>query len=99
MKQKPSSRRRRRSTKSVLRLPDLERAKAAVFNSLNLADAKRGYRHATIHIPNHFTPSTTTTYNAGAITHTVLHHHRANTQLKTTNSRAQTPIQKRIVNE
>jgi hypothetical protein len=31
MKQKPSSRRRRGSTQSVLRLPDLEHAKAAVF--------------------------------------------------------------------
>src|ERR1700676_1459185 len=46
MKQKPSSRRRRNSTKSILRLPDLEYAKAAVLNSLNSADAKRGYRHA-----------------------------------------------------
>jgi hypothetical protein len=46
MKQKPSSRRQRSSTKSVLRLPDLERAKAAVLNSLNSADAKRGYGHA-----------------------------------------------------
>jgi hypothetical protein len=46
MKQKSSSRRRRSSTKSVLRLPDLEHAKAAVLNSLNSADAKRGYRHA-----------------------------------------------------
>ncbi len=46
MKQKPSSRKRRSSTKSVLRLPDLEHAKAAVLNSLNSADAKRGYRHA-----------------------------------------------------
>src|SRR5216684_2175120 len=45
MKQKPSSRRRRNSTKSILRLPDLEHAKAAVLNSLNSADAKRGYRH------------------------------------------------------
>ncbi len=46
MKQKPSSRRRRSSTKSALRLPDLEHAKAVVLNSLNSADAKRGYRHA-----------------------------------------------------
>ena len=46
MKQKPSSRRRRSSTKSVLRLPDLEHAKAAVLNGLNSADAKRGYCHA-----------------------------------------------------
>src|SRR5229473_1842834 len=46
MKQKPSSRRRSSSTKSVLRLPDLEHAKAAVLNSLNSADAKRGYGHA-----------------------------------------------------
>src|SRR3977135_4112262 len=46
MKQKPSSRRKRGSTKSVLRLPDLEHAKAAVLNSLNSTDAKRGYRHA-----------------------------------------------------
>jgi hypothetical protein len=46
MKQKTSSRRRRSSTKSVLRLPDLEHAKATLWNSLNSADAKRGYRHA-----------------------------------------------------
>src|SRR3989440_6408034 len=46
MKQKPSSKRRRTSTKSILRLPDLEHAKAAVLNSLNSTDAKRGYRHA-----------------------------------------------------
>ena len=46
MKQKPSSRRRPNRTKSILRLPDLEHAKAAVLNSLNSTDAKRGYRHA-----------------------------------------------------
>ena len=46
MKRNPSSKRRRSSTKSVLRLPDLEHAKAAVLNSLNSADAKRGYGHA-----------------------------------------------------
>jgi integrase len=46
MKQKPISKRKRNSTKSILRLPDLEHAKAAVVNSLNSTDAKRGYRHA-----------------------------------------------------
>jgi len=46
MKQKSSSRRRRIGIKSVLRLPDLEHAKAAVLNSLTSRDAKRGYRHA-----------------------------------------------------
>jgi hypothetical protein len=46
MKQKPASRRKRSSTRSVLRLPDLEHAKAAVLNSLNSTDAKWGYRHA-----------------------------------------------------
>jgi hypothetical protein len=45
MKQKPSSRRGRSSTKSVLRLPDLEHSKAAVLNSRNSADANRGYGH------------------------------------------------------
>jgi hypothetical protein len=35
-----------RSNKSILRLPDLEHAKAAVLSSLNSTDAKRGYRHA-----------------------------------------------------
>jgi hypothetical protein len=45
MKQKPSSRRKHSSAKSVLRLPDLELAKAAVLNSLNSMDA-RSYRHA-----------------------------------------------------
>src|ERR1700736_1623821 len=46
MKQKPSSRRKRRIAKSVLRLPDLEHSKAAVLNSLTSTDAKRGYCHA-----------------------------------------------------
>jgi hypothetical protein len=46
MKQKPSSTRRRGSTKSILPLPDLEYARAAVLNSLNSVDAKMGYRHA-----------------------------------------------------
>jgi hypothetical protein len=32
--------------KSVLRLPDLEYAKAAVLNSLTSPDAQSGYRHA-----------------------------------------------------
>ena len=34
------------TTRSVLRLPDLEHAKAAVLNSLTSRDAQRGYRHA-----------------------------------------------------
>ena len=46
MRRNPSAKRRCSSTKSVLRLPDLEHAKAAVLNSLNSADAKRGYCHA-----------------------------------------------------
>jgi hypothetical protein len=46
MKRKPHSRRTRTTTKSVLRLPDLEHAKAAVLNSLTSPDAQRGYRHA-----------------------------------------------------
>jgi hypothetical protein len=46
MKRKPHSRRKRTTTKSALRLPDLERAKAAVLNSLTNLDAQRGYRHA-----------------------------------------------------
>jgi hypothetical protein len=46
MKKKPSSRRKRSSSRTILRLPDLEHAKAAVLNSLTSTDAKRGYRHA-----------------------------------------------------
>ena len=46
MKRKPITKRRRNSIKSILRLPDLEHAEAAVLNSLNSTDAKRGYRHA-----------------------------------------------------
>src|SRR5437762_3438663 len=46
MNRKPHSRRKRTTTKSVLRLPDLEHAKAAVLNSLTSPDAQRGYRHA-----------------------------------------------------
>jgi site-specific recombinase XerD len=46
MKRRPTSRRRRRTTRSVLRLLDLEHAKTAVLNSLTSQDAQRGYRHA-----------------------------------------------------
>jgi hypothetical protein len=46
MKQKLRSRVNRKKAKTVLRLPDLEHAKAAVLNSLTSADAQRGYRHA-----------------------------------------------------
>jgi integrase len=46
MKRNPYSQRKRTTTKSVLRLPDLEHAKAAVLNSLTSLDAQRGYRHA-----------------------------------------------------
>src|SRR6201982_3493853 len=46
MKRKSHPRTRRTTTKSVLRLPDLEHAKAAVLNSLTSQDAKRGYNHA-----------------------------------------------------
>ena len=46
MKKKPRSKNKRTTTRSVLRLPDLEHAKAAVLNGLTSADAQRGYRHA-----------------------------------------------------
>src|SRR6516165_7456260 len=46
MKRKSHPRARRITTKSVLRLADLEQAKAAVLNSLTSPDAQRGYRHA-----------------------------------------------------
>src|SRR2546429_9719983 len=46
MNRKSPPRRNRTTTKSVLRLPDLEHAKAAVLNSLTSPDAQRGYRHA-----------------------------------------------------
>jgi hypothetical protein len=42
----PYSQRKRTTAKSVLRLPDLEHAKAAVLNSLTSPDAQRGDRHA-----------------------------------------------------
>src|SRR5215472_6389821 len=37
---------RRRTTKSILRLLDLEHAKSAVLSSLSSLDAQRGYRYA-----------------------------------------------------
>src|SRR5437667_2293045 len=46
MKHRPTSRRRRRSTRSVLRLLDLEHSKTALVNSLTSQDAQRGSRHA-----------------------------------------------------
>jgi site-specific recombinase XerD len=46
MNRKSHPRSRRTTTKSVLRLPDLEHAEAAVLNSLTSQDAQRGYRHA-----------------------------------------------------
>jgi hypothetical protein len=46
MKRKSHRSTRHTTTKSVLRLPDLEHVKAAVLNSLTSQDAQRGYRHA-----------------------------------------------------
>src|SRR3974390_2208784 len=46
MKKELSSKRARRAPKAILRLPDLDHAKAAVLNSLTCPDAQRGYRHA-----------------------------------------------------
>src|SRR5215467_9583711 len=46
MKHRPTSRRKRSSSRSVLRLLDLEHSKTAVLNSLTSQDAQRGYRHA-----------------------------------------------------
>ena len=46
MKKNRSVKRSRRSPRAILRLPDLDHAKAAVLNSLTCPDAQRGYRHA-----------------------------------------------------
>jgi hypothetical protein len=46
MKCKSPNSRKKKSPKSVLRLPDLEHARNAVLNSLSSVDAERGYRHA-----------------------------------------------------
>lgn len=46
MGKKNSSRWRRRTPKTVLRLPEFDQAKSAVLNSLSSAEAQRGYRHA-----------------------------------------------------
>lgn len=46
MEPKPRCNADRKKAKTVLRLPDLEFAKAAVFDSLTSTDAQRGYRHA-----------------------------------------------------
>jgi site-specific recombinase XerD len=46
MKQKIRNKRKLLTPKTILRLPDLEVAKSAVFNSLSCPDAQRGYRHA-----------------------------------------------------
>ena len=43
---KKNSSRRRRTPKTVLRLPELDQAKSAVLNSLSSGEAQRGYRHA-----------------------------------------------------
>ena len=41
-----SPKKKRSVTKTILRLPDLDHAKAAVLNSLTCPDAQRGYQHA-----------------------------------------------------
>src|SRR5579864_1213136 len=46
MKEKSHRKARRTRAKTILRLPDLDIAKAAVLNSLSCADSQRGYRHA-----------------------------------------------------
>ncbi len=46
MKKNRSPRKKRTAPKAILRLPDLDHAKAAVLNSLTCPDAQRGYQHA-----------------------------------------------------
>lgn len=46
MNKKSRPKTKRTTTRSVLRLPDLEHAKTAVLNSLTSRDARRDYRHA-----------------------------------------------------
>ena len=46
MERKPHPKGKRSHAKTILRLPDLEVAKATVINSLSCLDAQRGYRHA-----------------------------------------------------
>jgi hypothetical protein len=46
MKKNRLLRKKRKAPKTILRLPDLDHAKAAVLNSLTCSDAQRGYRHA-----------------------------------------------------
>lgn len=46
MKKKERLAKKRSGIKSVLRLPDLEHAKAAVLNCVTSSDSQRGHRHA-----------------------------------------------------
>src|SRR5712672_1728649 len=46
MKRTPHRKGKRSHAKTILRLPDLDIAKAAVINSLSCPNAQRGYRHA-----------------------------------------------------
>src|SRR5881396_729941 len=46
MKAKSHRKVKRTHAKTILRLPDLDIAKAAVINSLSCPNAQRGYRHA-----------------------------------------------------
>jgi hypothetical protein len=46
MKHRSTFRRRRSTSKSILRLLDLEHAKTAVLNSLTSPDVQGRYRHA-----------------------------------------------------
>ena len=46
MKKNHPPKKKRRVPRIILRLPDLDHAKAAVLNSLTCPDAQRGYRHA-----------------------------------------------------
>jgi site-specific recombinase XerD len=43
---KPKRQQKHSTTKSILRLPDLEHARTAVLNSLGSQESQRGYRHA-----------------------------------------------------
>jgi hypothetical protein len=46
MAKKQSAKGKRRVPRTVLRLPDLDRAKSSVLNSLGSIDAQRGHRRA-----------------------------------------------------
>jgi hypothetical protein len=76
-------------TKTRLRLPDLDQAKAAVLNSLGSPESQRGYQHAIDEFIGWYCSEPRLSFNKSVVTRYRIHLETRHWQVKTENPNIQ----------